>query len=83
MASLDDVSIAGLVARRTVKDYGTYRYVMVHHPQVLLTMPTPLLHKSIVNVPGFSTLSESQRVAVLAEIKYGPKHSLDCPRDLS
>ena len=77
----DDSSVDGLLARRTVQDYNTFRYVLAHHPQSQLTVLTNVFSsESIVKVPDLSTLSELQRTAVLAKLQYESEKFLDCPR---
>lgn len=85
MASSDDAFIDNLVARRTTVDYGGFRYVdWLEHtaPQIIVDDANALSVESIVRIPGFSTLSETQQDAVRARLKYESRNLPKFPRSI-
>lgn len=63
-----DSFIDDLVARRTVEEYDTFRYVLIRRVQLLLLTSAPT--DSIVQVPSFSALTDSERTKVIKKIQY-------------
>lgn len=70
MNSSTDSSIDALVARSTVEDYNTFRYVLVRRLQPQLVVLTPASGGQFVTVSGSSTLAESERTKFLNKLQY-------------
>jgi hypothetical protein len=72
-SSSQSPSIDELVARKTVVDYGEFRYVV---PPAIPSDHANLLNScSYVTIPGISTLSDAVKRAVCKKLVYETQHT--------
>jgi hypothetical protein len=76
-SSSQSPSIDELVARKTVVDYGEFRYVVSSpEPPAIPSDHANLLNScSYVTIPGISTLSDAVKRAVCKKLVYETQHT--------